>query len=132
MKVQVTKNQARHIENYVNVDSLEKLHEAVSPGEADEVIVDNVLRCHTELKEYAAKLCYGGTIIVKGYDAELLAEEFTCGRITLEQFNSFIDGRKLYTLQRIAALLEELQFKIVKRRYHHNQFIVTAERNHEV
>lgn len=114
---------------YVRIDDY------AEDGELEELVLDHIVDyVKMPLKDFIRKVQHGGTLIINGLDAYLVAKAYTEMRITTEHFNNFIHGdeNKLrllsHTVQDVINVLLEAKFNIEFRRIDGLQYTIKAKR----
>lgn len=86
------------------------------------------------IKNWAKKLCTGGTIWLQAFDYDLLCNNVVYDRIDIININKIIFGdgamlqRGLYNLINVATTLETCGFEIIEKGYQNSEFYVSARK----
>lgn len=156
MKVLITLREKSILEDYLNFcplineerDNVKKIDintlsidSYIDDGELEEIIIDNMLDCVpitqtlNILNKLIKKVKHGGTIIINGIDAYLVAKAFVEMKISIEEFNVLLHGtdREIQrtlglTCSGVSNFLSESGLKIIHRRIDSFQYSVKAAR----
>jgi hypothetical protein len=154
MKIHLTTNSAKILDNYLNLLPLVKIETAntkqcdplnldkyVDNGEAEEILIEDILPCfpytmlYSVIDKWLAKLSIGGKIIIIEDDINILLNEYSSGRINNDEIN-----KRLFSINEIIhksscpsmfAIIEFLRskgLKILKQKIDNTSVIVEAQR----
>ncbi len=104
----------------------------VGDAECEEIVLDQVIGDVEDpvktMTDCVKKLRHGGTIIITGREAFIIAEAFVIGVIDINRYNQLVSHANMFTLDTVGGLLESLGLRITKKRIEDFEMVIEGTR----